>query len=82
MGTIRRLGTRYIYLRNFEVIKNAPYDYRKNGLLPVLIPTIYQKIENTITKKFLDYLDSLLIHLFDYISELKNFKNWTYHSCS
>lgn len=77
---ISRLGTRHAYLRGFEYVKNNPYDYRAEGLLNKLAPTLWRKIENKTVKGFLLRVDFVLVQLFDYISELKYAKDWNHHS--
>lgn len=72
---VRDNGTRFLNYDNWEIVKNKPYDYTKNGLLKHLMSPIILDTTNQSLKILLQYVESSLIYVMKYTDILKNFKN-------
>lgn len=68
-------GTRFFNYRNWENIKNQPYDYAKDGLLQHIMSNAIVNTTNPALKILLQYVESSLIYVMKYTDILKNFKN-------
>lgn len=72
---IRANGTRFNEYRQWEVIKYAPYDYAKDGLLKHLMSSIIVNTNNTSLCTLLRFVENSLNFVMKYTDILKNFKN-------
>lgn len=77
----RQLGTRYKGIHKYDIIKHQPYDYRANGLLNKILPTVITNTTNKTTRLVLEFVESVQLFLLGYVDELKHFKNthWKLH---
>lgn len=71
----RPLGTRYKNMGRYDIIKHQPYDYRKHGLLKLVMPNIITNTKNKTTRLILDFVEAMQLFLLSYVDELKQFKN-------
>jgi hypothetical protein len=72
---VRNNGTRFINYNAWEVVKNEPYDYAKNGLLRHIMSPAIVNTNNGVLKVILQFVESSLIFVMKYTDVLKNFKN-------
>lgn len=72
----RENGTRFKYYDNWEVTKNTPYNYSKNGLLKHLLSPIITNSKNQFLQYILYYYEESIIYVLKYIDRLKHFKNY------
>ena len=71
----RPLGTRYENIGRYDIIKHQPYNYKKNGLLKLVMPAVIVETKNKTTKLILDFVEAAQLFLLSYVDELKQFKN-------
>lgn len=72
---VRNNGTRFINYDNWEIIKNAPYNYAKHGLLNHIMSNKIVNTTNPALKILLQFVESSLFFVMKYTDILKNFKN-------
>lgn len=72
---IRNNGTRFFNYDKWEIIKNEPYNYIKNGLLNHIMSKQIVNTTNPVLKVVLQYVESSLFFVMKYTDVLKNFKN-------
>lgn len=72
----RKNGTRYIYNYLWCDVKNAPYDYDKNGLIQHIMSKKIAESQNKPLQIILRYFEDSLIYLMKATDFLKNFKNY------
>lgn len=72
---IRNNGTRFINYDSWEIIKHAPYNYAKNGLLKYIMSKQIVETTNPVLKILLQFVESSLFFVMKYTDILKNFKN-------
>lgn len=72
---VRSNGMRYNNYDKWEVIKHAPYNYTKNGLLKHIMSPAIVNTNNYALKILLQYIESSLSFAMKYVDILKNFKN-------
>lgn len=77
---INNNGNRFKNYYNWEDVKNAPYNYERNGLLQHIMSNVIVKSKNEILQTILKYFESSLIYLMRYIDHLKNFKNYHWYN--
>lgn len=73
-------GNRFKNYYKWEDVKNAPYNYERNGLLQHIMSNVIVKSKNEILQTILKYFESSLIYLMRYIDHLKNFKNYHWYN--
>lgn len=73
---IRNNGTRFYNYRDWEDIKNAPYDYKRQGLNQHILSNVIVRSNNKILQSILKFFEGSLIYLMSYVDHLKNFKNY------
>lgn len=71
----RPLGTRYEPVGRYDIIKHQPYNYKKSGLLRLVMPEVITKTTNKTTRLILDFVEAVQLFLISYVDELKQFKN-------
>lgn len=72
---VRENGKRYKDYIEWDVTKNTPYDYERNGLINRLMSKKIINTQNSITKFILKFVEDSFISCMKYIDYLKNFKN-------
>lgn len=72
---IRENGTRFKNCIKWESLKNAPYDYKNEGLLNKIMSEAIVKTTNPLLKLLLDFTETSMIFVMKYTDILKNFKN-------
>lgn len=72
---VRNNGTRFYNYDNWEVVKHAPYNYVKHGLLNRIMSPSIVNTTNPALKILLQYVESSLFFVMKYIDILKHFKN-------
>jgi hypothetical protein len=77
---INNNGNRFKNYYKWEDVKNAPYNYERNGLLQHIMSNVIVKSKNEILQTVLKYFESSLIYLMKYIDHLKNFKNYHWYN--
>lgn len=68
-------GTRYTNYCLWESRKEVPYNYKREGLLNKIMSHVILNSDNTVLKIILNFCESSLIFLLNYVDELKHFKN-------
>lgn len=71
----RNNGARFANYDRWEIVKHAPYNYTKYGLLGHIMSTSIVNTSNSILKVLLQFVESSLIFVMKYTDILKNFKN-------
>lgn len=71
----RNNGTRFSEYRQWERVKNLPYDYAKDGLLNHIMSPAIVNTSNPMLKLVLNYIETSFVFVMKYIDVLKNFKN-------
>lgn len=71
----RPLGTRRESLGRYDIIKHQPYNYKKSGLLDLVMPKVITGTKNKTTRLILDFVEAVQLFLISYVDELKQFKN-------
>lgn len=72
----RENGTKYKDYCEWEIRKQSPYDYERNGLLQHILSRSIVESKNHTLKTILFYYEKSLVFLMKYIDRLKNFKNY------
>jgi hypothetical protein len=72
---IRSNGTRFNNYDNWEIVKYAPYDYTKKGLLNHIMSSSIVNTNNGLLHNLLQFVESSLIFAMKYTDMLKHFKN-------
>lgn len=72
---VRNNGTRFYNYDNWEVVKHAPYNYVKHGLLNRIMSASIVNTTNPALKILLQYVESSLFFVMKYTDILKHFKN-------
>lgn len=72
----RENGTRYKDYCEWEILKQSPYDYARNGLLQHILSRPIVQSKNQILKVVLSYYEQTLVFLMKYVDRLKHFKNY------
>ena len=60
----------------YNKIMNDPYDYKRKGLLRLLMSPTITNTKNPVLRYMLDYEEKSLIFIMKYVDVLKNFRNW------
>lgn len=68
-------GSRYSNYKNWETLKNAPYDYESKGLNKYILSKSLVESTNPITQYILAAYEAGIVFVLKYVDELKNFKN-------
>lgn len=68
-------GTRYDQYYMWNTEKNAPYDYRRKGLIRHLLSPSITETKNKTTRIILTFYEQSLIFLMQYVDMLKHFKD-------
>ena len=71
----RPIGTRYEGMGRYDIVKHRPYDYKKKGLLKLVMPAVITDTKNKTTRLILDFVEAVQLFLLSYVDELKQFKN-------
>ncbi len=71
-------GYRFYNYSKWNVIKNAPYDYERNGLLKHLMSHTIVESKNKALQALLSFIENSLIILMKYIERLQHFKDYAY----
>ena len=72
---IRGNGSRFNNYDKWEVKRNAPYNYVRDGLLIKMMSPTIVNTSNAMLKVVIQFVESSLIYLMKYVDILKNFKN-------
>lgn len=72
---VRSNGTRFNNYREWENVRNASYDYAKDGLLKHIISPAIVNTNNPVLLVILQFVESSLMFVMKYTDILKNFKN-------
>jgi hypothetical protein len=72
----RENGTHFNDYVEWEIILNAPYDYKRKGFLQHVMSNRIVNTDNVILKNVLRYYEQTLINLMQYVDRLKHFKNY------
>lgn len=72
----RENGTRYRDYCEWEIRKQSPYNYERNGLLQHILSKPIIQSKNSILKTILSYYEKTLVFLMKYVDRLKHFKNY------
>lgn len=72
---VEHSGQRYDMYGKWERAKNRAYDYITKGLLQHILSSNIVKTKNKLTRFMLDFYESSIKFVLNYIDELKNFKN-------
>lgn len=71
----RSNGTRFYNYDSWEIVKHAPYNYEKHGLLNHIMSSVIVNTNNHELKFILQYIETSMVFVMKYIDILKNFKN-------
>ena len=69
-------GERYEAYKEWDALKNTPYDYERKGLLDKIMSKRIAKSENKVLKPFLKYYEQCIVFMLKYVDELKYYKNF------
>ena len=72
----RENGTQYEGYAEWETVLNAPYDYKRKGLLQHIMSKRIVNTKNVMLQNTLKYFEQSLIFVMKYIDRLKHFKNY------
>ena len=69
-------GYRFRNYCEWELTKQTPYNYERNGLLQHILSRNIVSTENKVLKVILSYYEQSIIFLLKYVDRLKHFKNY------
>lgn len=69
-------GNRFESFVAYNETLNDPYDYKRKGLLRLLMSSTITESKNPILKYMLAYEEKSLIFIMKYVDILRNFRNW------
>ena len=72
----RQNYTKYNNYHKWETTLNAPYDYKRKGILQHILSSCIVQTKNKITKFMLKVYEDHIVSMLEYVDELKNFKNY------
>jgi hypothetical protein len=72
---VRNNGTRFSEYYKWEIVKHAPYNYAKHGLLKYIMSPSIVETTNPSLKALVQFVESSLFFVMKYTDILKNFKN-------
>ena len=75
---VRPNGTRFVNYDKWEVNKEQPYNYAREGLLKRIVSATILNTTNPLLIRVLAFYEDSLVFLQKYVDVLKNFKNIHY----